>query len=34
MTDVMARVEKHYTRAIEHFGKEAVLGVAFNENFC
>ena len=27
MTDVMARVEKHYTRAIEHFGQEAVLGV-------
>ena len=27
MTDVMARVEKHYNRAIEHFGEEAVLGV-------
>lgn len=27
MTDVMARVEKHYAHAIEHYGKEAVLGV-------
>ena len=27
MTDVMARVEKHYTRAIEHYGEGAVLGV-------
>ena len=27
MTDVMARVEKHYNRAIEHYGEEAVLGV-------
>lgn len=27
MTDVMARVEKHYACAIEHYGKEAVLGV-------
>ena len=27
MTDVMARVEKHYKRAIEHYGEEAVLGV-------
>ena len=27
MTDVMARVNKHYTSAIEHYGKEAVLGV-------
>jgi hypothetical protein len=27
MTDVMTRVNKHYTRAIEHYGAEAVLGV-------
>lgn len=27
MTDVMTRVNKHYTQAIEHYGKEAVLGV-------
>ena len=27
MTDVMARVNKHYARAIERFGEEAVLGV-------
>ena len=27
MTDVMARVRKHYERAIEHYGHGAVLGV-------
>ena len=27
MTDVMTRVNKHYTRAIEHYGEGAVLGV-------
>lgn len=27
MTDVMARVNKHYARAVEHYGAEAVLGV-------
>lgn len=27
MTDVMARVNKHYTTAIDHYGKETVLGV-------
>lgn len=27
MTDVMARVNKHYTAAINHYGAEAVLGV-------
>lgn len=27
MTDVMKRVQKHYDRAVEHYGKEAVLGV-------
>ena len=27
MTDVMARVQKHYDRAIEYYGEEAVLGV-------
>ena len=27
MTDVMARVRKHYARAVEHYGAEAVLGV-------
>ena len=36
MTDVMARVEKHYNKAIDHFGADAVLGVfhygSFNYN--
>ena len=36
MTDVMTRLNKHYTQAIEHYGKEAVLGVflygSFNYN--
>lgn len=27
MTDVMTRVNKHYTRAVERYGQEAVLGV-------
>lgn len=27
MTDVMARVQKHYDRAVEHYGANAVLGV-------
>lgn len=27
MTDVMARVKKHYERAVEHYGAGAVLGV-------
>ena len=27
MTDVMARVKKHYNHAIKHYGAEAVLGV-------
>ena len=29
MTDVMARVRKHYARAVEHYGAEAVLGVFY-----
>jgi hypothetical protein len=27
MTDVKARLEKHYNRAVEHYGEHAVLGV-------
>ena len=27
MTDVMARVQKHYDRAVKHYGEENVLGV-------
>ena len=27
MTDIMARVKKHYDRAVEHYGAENVLGV-------
>lgn len=27
MTDVMARVQKHYNRAVEHYGEKNVLGV-------
>lgn len=32
MTDVMTRVNKHYTQAVERYGKEAVLGVF--KKFC
>ena len=27
MTDVMTRLNKHYTRAVEHYGQDTVLGV-------